>query len=218
MTDAETGGKGVFITLEGPDGAGKSIQAATLAERLRAAGRMVVLTREPGGTPLGEQVREILMAVTTDRRDALSDALLFNAARRQLVVDVIRPALAAGAVVVCDRYADSTLAYQGQGGGAPLDALAALAQVSTGGLLPRRTVLLDLPVEHGLARRRGGDAADLTRFELNEQHNVAFHQRVRDGFLAMAAADPQRWRTVDASLDQADVAQAVWMAVKDLLD
>jgi dTMP kinase len=208
---------GVFITIEGPDGAGKSVQAAALADRIAAAGHQVVLTREPGGTPLGERVRDVVLGVSADRRDALSDALLFNAARRQLVTDVIRPALEQGAYVVCDRYADSTLAYQGYGGGAPLDALGALAGVSTGGLVPARTVLFDLPVELGLGRKQGGDAADLTRFELSEQHDRAFHERVRQGYLELSRADAGRWRVIDASAPPADVAEALWVAVSDLV-
>ena len=207
----------MFITLEGPDGAGKSLQAATLAERLSAAGQRVMLTREPGGTPLGERVRAVVLEVSADRRDPLSDALLFNAARCQLVADVIRPALADGAIVVCDRYADSTLAYQGYGGGAPLDALAAIGRFATAGLVPERTVLLDLPVEEGLARRHGGDAAGLTRFELSAQHDRAFHERVRSGYLELARQEPARWRLVDASSPPAAVAEAVWQAVVDLL-
>ena len=207
----------MFITLEGPDGGGKSLQAATLAERLRAAGRPVVVTREPGGTPLGERIREVVLAVSGERRDPLSDALLFNAARRELVSKVIAPALADGALIVCDRYADSTLAYQGYGAGAPLDALAALAEVSTGGLVPARTVLFDLPVEVGLARRHGGDAEGLTRFELAAEHDRAYHERVRRGFLELARGDAVRWRVVDASADPARVAEQVWSAVVDLL-
>lgn len=207
----------MFITLEGPDGAGKSLQAATLAERLAAAGRTVVLTREPGGTALGERVREVLMGDAGERRDPLSDALLFSAARRQLVIDVINPALADGAIVVCDRFADSTLAYQGHGGGAPLEALATLARLATGGLVPDRTVLLDVSVEVGLARRHAAGAASLTRFETSAQHDAEFHERVRRGYLEMARAELGRWRVVDASQAPADVSASVWSAVADLL-
>lgn len=209
--------RGRFITLEGPDGAGKSLQAATLAERLAASDRTVVLTREPGGTPLGERVRGVVLEVSSDERDALSDALLFNAARRQLVSDVIAPALADGAFVVCDRFADSTLAYQGYGGGAPLDALATLAEIATGGLVPDRTVLLDLPVDQGLARRHGVGGGSLTRFEVSVQHDRQFHERVRAGFLELARTGGKRWRIVDASAEPAAVAEAVWTAVADLL-
>jgi dTMP kinase len=206
-----------FITLEGPDGAGKSSQAQALADRLRGTGLEVTLTREPGGTQLGERIRGVLLQPSTLHHDPLADAALFNAARRQLVVEVIRPALERGAWVLCDRFADSTLAYQGYGAGASLAALQTLADVATDGLKPDRTLLLDLPVEAGLARRAGGPAADLTRFELAEKHDVDFHSRVRDGYLAMVAEEPQRWRVIDASADPDAVAEAAWAAVIDLL-
>jgi dTMP kinase len=187
-----------------------------LAERLVTQGADVLLTREPGGTPLGERVRELLLRAPAGSHDALSDALLFNAARSRLVSEVIRPALDAGAIVICDRFTDSTLAYQGYGGGVPLDALRALAAVATGGLLPHRTVLLDVPVEKGLDRRRAGDAASLTRFEEDAAHGTDFHARVRDGYLALAAEEPARWRIVDGTLDREEVADRVWSAVRDL--
>jgi dTMP kinase len=208
-------GNGIFITLEGPDGAGKSTQAQLLGDRVRALGRTVVLTREPGGTSLGEKVREILLSATSEH-DGLTDALLFNAARRQLVREVIEPALDAGSVVICDRFADSTLAYQGYGAKAPLDSLWRLADVATGGLQPDRTILLDLPVEAGLGRRFDGDAADLTRFETSTDFDSAFHDRVRAGFLELVALEEERWRVVDASSSEAEVAEAVWSAVEDL--
>ncbi|HUG49137.1 MAG TPA: dTMP kinase [Candidatus Limnocylindria bacterium] len=207
----------MFVTLEGPDGAGKSSQAAALAERLRAAGVEVVLTREPGGTALGERVRELLLRTDAPERTTLADALLFNAARQQLVEEVIRPALDAGKWVLCDRFADSTLAYQGYGGGVPLDDLRALARVATRGLVPDRTLLFDVPVEAGLARRSGGPSAELTRFELAERHDLAFHQRVRDGFLALAAAEPARWSVIDASHDAGAVTEEAWRGLEEWL-
>lgn len=187
---------GRFITFEGPDGAGKSEQARRFAARLRAAGVTVTLTREPGGTPLGERVRALIMDPTTDRSPD-ADALLFNAARVELLAEVIRPALVRGDTVVCDRYADSTLAYQGYGDGADLGRLRAIGLLVAGGLMPDLTFLLDVPAEVGLARRAGGDAAELTRFETAARHDVAFHERVREGFLALAALEPERWRVVD---------------------
>ena len=180
--------------------------------------REVVLTREPGGTALGERVRDLLLGAPQGSHDALSDALLFNAARARLVTEVIRPALDRGAVVLCDRFADSTLAYQGYGGGVPLDALRALADVATGGLQPDRTVLIDVPVEKGLERRRSGDASSLTRFEEDAAHDLDFHDRVRSGYLALAAAEPERWRMVDGTLEREDVADRVWSAVADLFE
>lgn len=210
---------GLLISLEGPDGAGKSSQAGLLAERLRASGREVVLTREPGGTALGEQIRRVLLAGADGSaavHDPYSDALLFSAARRQLVSELIEPALERGAIVVCDRFADSTLAYQGYGGGCDLRRLRALADVATGGLTPLRTLLFDLPVEVGLARRLSGPTVEVTRFESADAHGVDFHQRVRDGYRALAAADPARWRVIDANRPPADVATDAWRAVSDL--
>lgn len=207
---------GILITLEGPDGAGKSSQQGLLVERLQALARHVVATREPGGTALGEGIRAVLLHSSASQ-DPIVDALLFNAARRALVDEAIRPALARGAVVVCDRFADSTLAYQGYGGGAPLATLQALAEVATEGLRPTRTILFDVTVEAGLARRRGGPQDELTRFETSADHDQAFHERVRNGYLAMAAAEPERWRVVDASGRPDEVAERVWDAVSDLV-
>ena len=176
-----------------------------MAERLRAAGRPVVVTREPGGTRLGEQLREILLARHggVEPTDALTDAFLFEAARRHLVRQVIRPALEDEAIVVCGRYSDSTFAYQGFGAGVPLETLRALDEAATEGLRPDLTILLDLPAEAGLARVAPDD---VTRFEA--EHDLAFHRRVRDGFLQLAADDagtvrdrrrdaapPTRWRS-----------------------
>lgn len=219
MEGEVAGSRGIFITLEGPDGAGKSSQQRLLIDRLRAVAgeRETVAAREPGGTPLGERIRGILLESGT-AHDPLIDALLFNAARRALVVDVIRPALSRGAVVVCDRFADSTIAYQGYGGNTPMADLAAMADVATGGLRPARTVLLDLNVDDGLARRRGGPAAELTRFETSDAHDREFHERVRAGYLTLAAAEPERWRVVDASGLPDEVADLVWDAVRDLFE
>jgi dTMP kinase len=197
-------GRGLFITLEGPEGGGKTTQAARLRDRFVAAGRSVVLTREPGGTPLGERIRDVLLASADEPHDPRADALLFNAARAQLVATVIRPALARGDVVIAARFADSTLAYQGYGAGLPIDELRALERAATGGLRPDRTVLLDLPVEAGLARK-GADEA--TRFET--AFDLDFHRRVRDGFVALAAAEPDRFVVVDATQPADAVAAAI---------
>ena len=205
--------RGWFITVEGPDGAGKTTQAEALADHLRQRGIDVLLTREPGGTALGERVRELLLnggdaAVATDPQ---TDALLFNAARRQLVVDVLRPALSRGRTVVCARYADSTLAYQGYGAGVPLDRLRALEASATEGLTPDLTLLLDLSVEAGLGRK-GAD--EITRFE---EFDLSFHRRVRNGFLALAAASPKRFVVIDAARPPDDVATAVNTAADRLV-
>jgi len=206
--------RGWFISVEGPDGAGKTTQAGALAQHLRERGLDPLLTREPGGTWLGERIREVLLARTdsTASPDPLTDALLFSAARRQLVVEVLRPALASGRTVVCARYADSTLAYQGYGAGVPLDRLRVLESVATDGLTPDLTILLDLPVKAGLTRKAPGD---VTRFEA--EFDLAFHDRVRDGFLALAAAASDRFVVVDATRSPEEVATAVNAAVERLI-
>ena len=190
---------GRFITLEGPEGAGKTLQAERLAEALRARGHPVRLTREPGGTRLGEQIRAIVLARAMDgdggiELDARADALLFNAARAQLVAEVIKPALAAGEVVICARFADSTLAYQGYGAGLPIDELRAIAEVATSGLSPDLTILLDLPPHIGLGRK-----VDKSRNRFEASYGLPFHEQVRDGFIELARQEPARWRVIDAS-------------------
>jgi len=204
-----------FITLEGPDGSGKTLVAARLADELRARGRTVVLTREPGGSTVGDRVRSIVL----DHRpedpplDHRADALLFAAGRAQHVAEVIEPALARGDVVVSARYADSSLAYQGYGLGLPLDELRRIQEFATRGRWPDLTLLLDLPVEVGLARKQDDEQ---TRFEAG--FDLAYHRRVRDGFLAMAAADPGRYRIVDATLPVESVVDACLSAALELLD
>lgn len=209
--------RGRFITLEGPDGAGKSMQAERLADSLRREGLTVVLTREPGGTELGERIRALLLDGTAPARGAQADALLFNAARAQHVAELIRPALERGEFVVCDRFSDSTLAYQGYGAGLDVAAVARVCAWATGGLRPDLTILLDLPVEAGLERRAAGPAAGRTRFEDEARHDRGFHERVRAGFHALAAAEPDRWRTVDASAAPDLVARDVLAAAVALL-
>ena len=206
--------RGWFITIEGPDGAGKTTHADGLANHLRERGLEVVSTREPGGTWLGERLREVLLARTgsSTPTDGLTDAFLFNAARRQLVAEVIAPSLAVGRTVLCARFADSTLAYQGYGAGIDLERLEALAAAATEGLQPDLTILLDLPVEAGLARKLPDD---VTRFEA--EFDVDFHRRVRRGFLELAAADPARITVIDAARPRADVAEDVRAAADRLI-
>jgi dTMP kinase len=208
-------GHGAFITIDGPDGGGKTTQAERLREHLTGCGVRVLLTREPGGTWLGERLREVLLARTGEGAaptDPLTDALLFNAARRQIVREVIRPALEAGITVICARFADSTLAYQGDGAGVPLDRLRALADVATDGLTPNLTILLDLPVEVGLARKAPGD---VTRFEA--EFDLDFHQRVRAGFLAIAQAEPERVVVIDATAGKDAVGAAIALVADERL-
>lgn len=185
----------MFITLEGPEGSGKSMQIPKLADYIRGLGKEVITTREPGGTAIGDQVRQILMNLNNTDMNPRTEALLFCAARAQIVDEVIRPALERGAVVLSDRYADSTLAYQGYGRGADLDTLRRILHFATGGLKPDLTLLLDVDVEIGLNRRRncGGEWNRLDAVE------VAFHKKVRNGYLELARAEPERWRIIDAS-------------------
>jgi dTMP kinase len=194
----------MFITLEGSEGTGKSTQAARLAAYLVQAGYPALLTREPGGTPIGEQIRAVISDFKNTDMQKRTEILLFQASRAQLVEQVIRPHLAEGGLVVCDRYADSTLAYQGYGYQLfDRDALRPLIQFATGGLTPDLTLLLDLEVEEGLRRRaKGGEWNRLDAYELG------FYQRVRQGYLEMARSEPQRWVVVDATpgLDQVEQA------------
>jgi dTMP kinase len=205
--------RGVFITLEGPDGSGKSSLLPRLAEVLRRGGCEVVTTREPGSTPLGEQIRRLVLDTEPKiDRTGLADALLFAASRAQHVAEVIRPALERGAVVVCDRYADSSLAYQGAGSGVPMGELLAVQRFATGGLVPDLTILLDLPVEAGLRRK----SAEVTRFEAFQ--DTAYHERVRAAFLGFAADEPGRYVIVDATGDEAAVLAGAVGAVRRVAD
>jgi dTMP kinase len=214
-----SGDVSVFVTFEGGEGSGKSTQARVLAERLEAMARDVTLTREPGGTPFGEAIRSLVLhraagegGPAVDVGDT-AELLLFAASRSQLVEAVVRPALARGAVVVCDRFTDSTVAYQGYGRGISLDLIAQANAIATQGLIPDITVLLDLPVELGMARRLGERAAD--QFE---REALAFHVRVRRGFLALAAAEPHRFLVVDGTRPRDVIADDIWRHVASVLE
>jgi dTMP kinase len=210
---AETGSvqQGYFISFEGGEGAGKSTQIRRLAARLERLGRRVALTREPGGSAGAESLRALLVQGEADRWSAIAETLILYAARADHLERRIRPALREGAWVLCDRFADSTRAYQGAGGEAPPDLIGALEQAVIGADWPDLTLILDLPASTGLARaaQRGGAEQ---RFE---SKGLAFHERLRAGFLGIAAAEPQRCRVIDADAGIEQVADAVWAAVCD---
>jgi len=193
----------MFITLEGPEGSGKTSQLPILADYLRAAGFTVLTTREPGGTFIGNQIRAVLTNMENTAMQPRTETLLFLAARAQLVEEVIRPALARNEIVLSDRYADSTLAYQGYGHGVDLATLRALLAFATGGLRPDLTLLLDVESAAGL--RRKTSSGEWNRLDA---YTLAFHQRVRQGYLQLAADEPARWQIVDAS-QSADVVQSI---------
>jgi dTMP kinase len=184
----------MFITLEGPEGSGKSMQICDLADYIREQGHEVLTTREPGGTFIGDQIREVIMRMDNTMMSPRAEILLFCAARAQIVEEVIRPNLEKGLVVISDRYADSTLAYQGYGHGLDISILKEILRFATGGLQPDLTLLLDVDVEEGLKRRRIG-GGEWNRLDAQQ---LAFHQRVRQGYLKMAAEEPDRWRIINA--------------------
>lgn len=201
--------QGTFITFEGVEGSGKTTQVERLADRLRRAGRTVVTTREPGGTPISDRIRAVVLDRTNVEIHPHSEALLMCAARAQLVHEVIRPALAAGHVVICDRYSDSTFAYQGYARGQDLATLRSINGFATGGLVPDLTILLDLTAEAGLARRFGSGGA-ATPTNRMDRLDLAFHRKVAAGYHALAQADPGRWRLVAAQGPVDDIAAAIW--------
>ncbi len=216
----------LFLTFEGGEGAGKSTQVSSLARHLEELGRSVVKLREPGGTPFGEEIYALLQDPSSRRLrrfykdwvgapgeqplEPLAELFLFEAARTQLVAQEIAPALTAGRIVVCDRFADSTTAYQGYGRGLPLDVVMNANRVATGGLTPSLTVLLDIPPEEGLERSRGAG-------HRMEQQGLEFHERVRQGYLTIAASDTDRFMIIDACEPAEAVGEAIWQRVQTLL-
>nr|WP_189657166.1 dTMP kinase [Pseudomonas sp. BW16M2] len=203
----------MFITLEGPEGAGKSTNRDYLAARLRERGVDVVMTREPGGTPLAERIRELLLAPSEERMAVDTELLLMFAARAQHLAEVIRPALAHGAVVLCDRFTDATYAYQGGGRGLPVERIAILEAFVQGELRPDLTLVFDLPVEVGLAR-----AAARGRLDRFEQEGQAFFEAVRQAYLQRAGQQPQRYRLLDAAQPLNAVQQAIDALVPGILE
>jgi len=189
-----------FITFEGIEGCGKTTQVRLLADLLMSRGHIVTVTREPGGCPIADQVRAILLNAENRALVPLSELLLYAAARAQHVEEIIRPALAAGGIVICDRFTDATVAYQGYGRSLDLDLIDRLNSIATGGIMPDLTVLLDCPEETGLARAMERiNACDGAREERFEQESLRFHRAVRQGYLRLAAAEPQRFIILDAT-------------------
>ena len=197
-----------FITIEGPDGSGKSTQARLLADHLAGQGYDVLFTREPGGTEIGDQIRRVIMSLDNKQMSPQAEFLLFSASRAQLVREVIRPKLAAGGMVVCDRFYDSSLAYQGYGHQLDLDQLRSVTEFVTAGLVPDLTLLLDLPSQVGLNRRR--EAGLWNRLD---DYDLAFHERVRTGYQQLAQAEPRRWVVVDATRSKAEIQSKMQEAV-----
>jgi dTMP kinase len=206
----------LFVTFEGGEGAGKSTQIRLLAENLRRRGRDVLVTREPGGSPGAEAVRHVLLSGAAEEFGVRMEAILFAAARNDHVEEVIRPALDRGAVVLCDRFMDSSRVYQGVTGNLEPDFLEALQRIAIDGLQPDCTVILDLPAEKGLARarRRGGSGAP-DRFEREE---LQTHEKRREAYLEIAAADPERCRVVDADRAEEEIAAEILAIVAPLVD
>ena len=200
----------LFVTFEGGEGSGKSTQAKLLYQRLHKQAIPSLLTHEPGVTSLGKKVARLLKWTKDVDISPIAELLLFNTSRAQIVDEIIRPSLESGNVVICDRYADSTTAYQGYGRGLDLTVVAAVNNIATQGLVPDLTVFLDMPVEKGLARKK--DEKD--RFEIE---SVNFHKRVREGYLKIAAAEPERWLVVDAEKSKEEILGIIWARVSKLL-
>jgi len=206
--------RGLFLSFEGGEGSGKSLQAKRLADVLQRRGREVVLTREPGGTAAGERIREIVLHAQEIALSPEAQVLLYSTARAQNVREVIEPALDAGKIVIADRFFDSTMAYQGYGHGVSLDNIRAVTALACGDVIPDRTFLLDIPVDIGLGRSGWRAQSKWDRFEVLD---TAFHTRVREGYLRLAAAEPKRWAVINADRDESSIAQDVRREVDALL-
>lgn len=206
--------RGLFLSFEGGEGSGKSVQARLLTEALQGRGLDVVLTREPGGTAAGERIREIVLHAQEITLSPEAQVLLYSTARAQNVREVIRPALEAGRIVIADRFFDSTMAYQGFGHGVPLEQIRGVTALACGDLVPDRTFLLDIPVDVGLGRSGWRAQSKWDRFEVLD---TSFHTRVREGYRQLAVEEPKRWVLVDAHRDQASISKDVRREVDMLL-
>jgi dTMP kinase len=201
----------LFITFEGSEGCGKSTQAKALWRKLYRLGIPALLTHEPGGTALGNQLRRVLKKGQQDKISPLAELFLFAACRIQLVTEVIRPNLQQGKVVICDRFADSTTVYQGYGRGLDLETVRKINELATQGIKPNLTIWLDIPTQKGLGRKQ---YSTNDRFE---SEDIAFHDKIRYGYLKLAAEDPERWLAIDATLPRARIGKIIWDKVNQLL-
>ena len=207
----------LFITFEGPDGSGKSTQINLVVDHLTRQGYEVLRTREPGGTAIGDQIRQVLHDIGNAEMSARAEILLYSASRAQLVEQVILPHLAQGGVVLCDRYADSTYAYQGYGRQLDFETLRLITHFATQGLKPNLTIYLDLDVTEGLRRKTAANMTGEGEWNRMDQLELAFHQRVRAGYLEMAQAEPARWLIVDASAPVAQINQIICQRLEQVL-
>ena len=203
----------LFLTLEGPEGSGKSTQCKLLAEHLTSLGHNVLLTREPGGTEISQQVRQIIMDMKNKSMFPATEFLLFSSARAQLVREKIRPHLNGGGIVISDRYFDSSLAYQGYGHGLPIDSIRAITAFATDNLIPDLTLLLDIDPERGLRRRRSNNE----EWNRLDDYELAFHRRVRDGFFELVKAAPKRWRVINADKNVEELQKEIREVVMGVL-
>jgi dTMP kinase len=203
--------KSLFITFEGSEGSGKSVQSRALYRRLTKSAIPSVLVHEPGSTPLGEKLSRLVKSSSSGLITPIAELFIFSAARAQLVSAVIRPSVDSGIVVVCDRYTDSTIAYQGYGRKLSLATIEQTNHLATGGLKPDLTFLLDIPVDEGLKRKCDNDA---DRFQSEE---VAFHERVRKGYRALAKKEPDRFFIIDGTLNKQAISEIIWQRVSKLI-
>ncbi|MFO1464004.1 MAG: dTMP kinase [bacterium] len=207
----------LFITFEGGEGSGKTTQIQRLAEALKARGRATLLTREPGGTAIGGEIRKILLDGKNHHLSPLAELMLYAADRAQHIAESVRPALAQGRIVLCDRFCDATVAYQGFGRGLDLQLISELNELATGGLKPQRTYLLDLPVEIGLARAKARLERQRSSEGRFEAEALAFHEKVRKGYLRLASEEPERFRVLDGTLEVEAIHRKIFQDLETLL-